>query len=235
MLSHKSFILILLLLPQLLRSQVDSTRQVSFKPYIVPTVMMAGGLITQGQLSRDIQQKIVRNYPNFTNHTDDYLQYGITVIPLAMSVVGIKGKHKLKDQLILTVLSHGLAQSITQSLKYIVAYPRPDLSENESFPSGHTTAAFTGATILAKEYGNRSVFYSVVGYGLATTVGTLRMLNNRHWLSDVLFGAGVGIASTQTVYLIYPWIQRKVFKNKQWAVVPTYTHGVAGLYAMATF
>lgn len=216
-------------------SQNDSTQKISLKPFIVPAVLMTGGLLTQGKISADVRESVLKNYPNFQSKLDDYLQYGISAIPLGMSVIGIEGKHKLKDQIILTILSHGLAQTITQSLKYIVAYPRPDGVGMESFPSGHTTAAFTGAAILAKEYGEKSVGYTIVGYGLATTVGTYRVLKNRHWVADVLFAAGVGIAATEVTYMVYPWIQRKIFKNKDMAILPTYNAGVVGFYAFKTF
>ncbi len=218
---------------QNLSAQNDSVNSV--KPFVIPAVLMAGGLITQGQISRNVRDEVLKTYPNFHAKFDDYMQFGTTAIPLGMSLVGIEGKHKFKDQLILSVLSHGLAQTITQSLKYIVAYPRPDGVGMESFPSGHTTSAFTGATIMANEYGQRSVAYSIAGYGLATVVGSFRILKNRHWTADVLFGAGVGIAATETVYLVYPWLQKKVFKNKNWVTLPTYGNGVAGVYATRFF
>lgn len=71
--------------------------------------------------------------------------------------------------------------------------PRPDGSNNKSFPSGHTATAFMAATMLHKEYGGRSPWYSIAGYSMATVTGVSRMLNNKHWLSDVLVGAGIGI------------------------------------------
>lgn len=216
-------------------AQTDSLHKVSLNAYIVPATLMAGGLLTQGKISRDFQANVQKTYPNFDSRLDDYLQYGISAIPLGMSIVGIEGKHKLKDQIILTVLSHGLAQTITQTLKYTVAYPRPDGIGNESFPSGHTTAAFTGAALMSKEYGSNSIGYTVVGYGLATTVGAYRILKNRHWLSDVLFSAGVGIAATETVYLLYPWLQRKVFKNSSVVALPTYNSGAVCLLFVKTW
>jgi membrane-associated phospholipid phosphatase len=97
----------------------------------------------------------------------------------------------------------------------LAKYPRPDNIGYDAFPSGHTTMAFTSATLLHQEYGHRSVWYSVGGYGTAVSVGTLRMLNNRHWLSDVLFGAGVGIGATKAVYYMYPRIKRKITKRRQ--------------------
>jgi membrane-associated phospholipid phosphatase len=216
-------------------AQTDSTQKPLLQSFIVPAALMTAGLAVQGAVSRYVQKQILTTFPEFHTKADDYLAFAPTVIPLAMSALGIKGKHKLKDQIILTVLSHGLSQSITTTLKYTVAYPRPDGVGMESFPSGHTTFAFTGAALMSKEYGEQSVWYSVGAYSIAAGVGSLRMLNNRHWLADVLFGAGVGIASTEVVYRAYPWLKRKVFKNKNWVALPTYSYGVGGVSVAAVF
>ena len=80
---------------------------------------------------------------------------------------------------------------------------RPDGSQANSWPSGHTATAFVGATLLHKEYGlTRSPWFSVAGYGVATATGVMRVLNNRHWVSDVMSGAGIGIMSTELGYAI---------------------------------
>jgi membrane-associated phospholipid phosphatase len=216
-------------------AQTDTIPQPLLKSFIVPATLMSAGLAVQGAVSRDVQQRILTTFPGFHTKVDDYLVFAPTVIPLAMSALGIKGKHELKDQIILTVLAHGLSQSVSTGLKYTVAYPRPDGVGMESFPSGHTTFAFTGAALMSKEYGEQSVWYSIGAYSLATGVGSLRMLNNRHWLADVLFGAGVGIASTEVVYRTYPWLKRKVFKGKNWVALPTYSYGVGGVSIAAVF
>ena len=76
-----------------------------------------------------------------------------------------------------------------------------------SFPSGHTAFSFSMAHFMHKEYGENSVWYSVGAYSCATTVGLMRVAKNAHWLSDVLAGAGIGILSTEFVYLthLYKW------------------------------
>jgi len=195
--------------------QKDSTLWV-VKPVdvIVPVSLALGGLITQGKISRHLQKDIVNKYPNFHTNVDDYLPYAPGVISLGLASAGVKGKHKLGDQVILALLSNVIAQGVTQSLKRIIAYPRPNGEDNHSFPSGHTTTAFTNATLLHEEYGQRSVLYTIGGYSTATAVGTMRMLNNKHWLADVLMGAGVGIGATKVLYISYPWMQRTVRRMK---------------------
>lgn len=154
---------------------------------------------------------------------------------VGLGAAGVKGKHGFGDQLVLAALANGLAQGLTYTLKYTVAYPRPDGNGHESFPSGHTSSAFTGATLLAKEYGGRSPWYAIAGYATATTVGGFRIVKNRHWLADVLFGAGIGIASTEAVYLAYPWLKKLVIRRKQTAIMPIYQGNWGGFCLVSVF
>lgn len=207
-----------------------------FKYYMAPVALCSAGLLTQGSISRDLRDNFwQKNYPNFHSTADNYLIYAPAVAALSLDAVGIKGRHTWKDKLILTALSQVLGNGITQTMKQIIAYPRPDGSTNNAFPSGHTTEAFVNATILHQEYGQQSVWYSVGGYAVASAGGTMRMLNNRHWLADVLFGAGVGMASTKAVYAVYPFLQEKVFKSKKIVVVPLLLGQEAGVYGAMRF
>lgn len=66
------------------------------------------------------------------------------------------------------------------------------------------------ATMLTKEYGSVSPWIGVGAYSVAAATGLMRVANNKHWLSDVLTGAGVGILATEAGY----WITDLIFKNK---------------------
>lgn len=186
------------------------------KPLIIPATLAASGLLVQGKISRQLQQRVVGSYPDFSTHADNYIRFAPVALSLSLGAAGVKGKHPFGEQVLLAVIS-GLAQGgVTYILKGITKYPRPDGTTSDAFPSGHTSSAFTSATLLHEEYGHRSIWYSVGGYSVATGVGALRILNNRHWLADVLFGAGVGIGATEVVYMGYPWVKRKIQrKNKR--------------------
>jgi hypothetical protein len=101
--------------------------------------------------------------------------------------------------------------AMVNGVKYSVQRLRPDESAYNSFPSGHTATAFMTATMLHKEYEGRSPWFSIGGYTLATLTGVSRVLNNRHWLTDVLAGAAIGIGSVHLGY----FITDKIFKDKQ--------------------
>ena len=123
------------------------------------------------------------------------------------------------------------------SIKYTSKVQRPDGSSYNAFPSGHTATAFMNAEFLYQEYKHISPWYGVVGYSLATSVGALRMLNNRHWLTDVCAGAGIGILSTKMAYWVYPLLNMRKRTDKkasgiQGSFMPSYNGNQLG-FAMA--
>ncbi len=79
-----------------------------------------------------------------------------------------------------------------------------------------------------------SPWYGVAGYSIAGATGALRMMNNKHWFSDVLAGAGVGILSTKLTYFVYPFIKNKIIKSKEFNFVasPVFQNGNLGFAAL---
>jgi membrane-associated phospholipid phosphatase len=89
-----------------------------------------------------------------------------------------------------------LSQVLVQTVKYTVRRERPDGSNNKSFPSGHSASAFATATVLQRHYGWK---VGVPAYALGGYIALARMAWNRHHATDVVMGAGFGIASARTV------------------------------------
>lgn len=89
-----------------------------------------------------------------------------------------------------------VSQVVVQSIKYTVRRDRPDHSDNKSFPSGHSASMFATATVLQRYYGWK---VGAPAYALGSYVALARMAWNRHHASDVVMGAGFGIASARTV------------------------------------
>jgi len=89
-----------------------------------------------------------------------------------------------------------VTEAYTGLLKYTVRRDRPDESDNLSFPSGHTSIAFTLAAVADRHYGWK---VGVPAYVLASGIGLSRIESNRHNLSDVLAGATLGIIVGRTV------------------------------------
>jgi membrane-associated phospholipid phosphatase len=84
---------------------------------------------------------------------------------------------------------------MTQGIKYAVNRERPD-GGRYSFPSGHTSSTFATADVLLQEFGPK---VGALAYAGAVYVGVSRLAEREHFLSDVVFGAAVGIASARTL------------------------------------
>ncbi|MCZ2471731.1 phosphatase PAP2 family protein [Aquirufa ecclesiirivi] len=196
------------------------------KPWIAPLSLTLGGLAFYNQSAHDKQLSWYHeNYHTFHSSADDFLQYSPTLIQIGARLLGAKAQHKGKEQLGLFLVGTGIYVISTQGLKRIINETRPNGSEH-SFPSGHTATAFFGATVLAKELGKEYPWLAITGYTLAAGTGYLRLANNEHWLSDVLVGAGIGIASAEIAYCIYPKLKERFAKSQafQWEprIAPNY-------------
>ncbi len=176
----------------------------------------------------ELKEERDENFYRFHHTSDNYLQYAPAIMTFGMDAMGIKGNHTIKDQALLFVKSELVMEAMIFPLKKISSIMRPDSSANSSFPSGHTAQAFMGAELLRKEYGADYPLLAVGGYAVASMVGAMRVLNNKHWVTDVLAGAGIGILSTDIIY----WMDhRKHSKNSSRIMaLPTLTSHGAGFY-----
>ena len=148
---------------------------------------------------------------DFKTGIDDYTQFFGPTLTTGLKLAGVQGRSDWGRYLASAGMSYAIMAAFVNGIKYTAKEMRPDGSTANSWPSGHTATAFVGATILHKEYGlTRSPWYSVAGYSVATATGIMRVLNNRHWVSDVLSGAGIGIMSGELAYAFSDLI----FKNR---------------------
>lgn len=140
--------------------------------------------------------------PAFHKRYDDYTQYVPLAATWGLKAAGVQGRSSWGELAVSNAFSAVLMAGMVNGLKYTVREWRPDHSTRNSFPSGHTATAFLCTTILHKEYGMKSPWYSIGGYTLAGLTGVTRQLNNRHWIGDVLVGAGIGILSADLGYFL---------------------------------
>ena len=140
---------------------------------------------------------------DFKTGIDDYTQFFGPVMTVGLKLAGYEGRSDWPRLLASAGMSYLIMAGLVNGIKYTAKEMRPDGSSANSWPSGHTATAFVGATLLHKEYGlTRSPWWSVAGYGVATATGVMRVLNNRHWISDVMSGAGIGILSGELGYAL---------------------------------
>ncbi|MBF4486679.1 phosphatase PAP2 family protein [Flavobacterium sp. CSZ] len=228
-------------------TKLDSTSnhlKFNYKQLIIPGVLIGYGVIGIGndqllsfnhqikaEVTEDIDEKIT---------IDDFSQYAPAASVYALNAFGVKGKNNMRDRSVIFVTSYVIMASTVLGLKSIVKEERPDASSKNSFPSGHTATAFAGAEFLWQEYKDKSIWYGIAGYAVATGTGLFRIYNNRHWLTDVAAGAGIGILSTKLAYWINPYITRKLFKsssesNSASMIMPFYNGQQYGLGFVKVF
>lgn len=99
---------------------------------------------------------------------------------------------------------------VTYGLKKAVDKERPDHSDNDSFPSGHTSVAFQGASFIHKRYGLK---YSIPAYVGAGFVAYSRVEADEHDAIDVLAGAALGMASSMYLTKSYQDDQLHIATN----------------------
>ncbi len=226
-------------------TKVEKKEQIQFnyKALILPSALVGYGIIglESHQLisfNTEIREE-VKEHIDEKLSIDDFSQYTPLVSIYALDAFGIKGKNNIKDKAIISATSYLIMGLAVNTLKKVTVSERPDGSSLNSFPSGHTATAFMGAELLHQEYKDVSIWYSISGYAIATGTGLFRMYNNRHWLTDVAAGAGIGILSTKMAYWLHPAVSKIFYNNKssdkKVLVLPFYDGKTAGFGLVSTF
>ena len=174
---------------------------------------LSAGIGTVMVFDEDIQHAIRRGRTNTLTNIFDNVQplgneYAIGIVGTFYLWGEIFKDPRAKATALDSVAATGIASGlIVNSTKYLVGRARPTdgkgaydfepFSGHDSFLSGHTTEAFTLASVITEHYD--ALWIRITAYGLAGTVGYARLNNNRHWTSDVLAGAVVGTYVGKTV------------------------------------
>jgi membrane-associated phospholipid phosphatase len=213
-------------------------KEIKFRPsaLILPAALITYGVVALNNpslqsIDRHIRQTVWLDNPHHRLPVDNYLQYAPGAAVYVLNAFGIQGKNNFRDRTIIYLAANALMGVTILSMKHFISAERPDSSGNDGFPSGHTGTAFVAAEFLRQEYGDISPWYGIGGYAAAIATSYLRVYNDKHWFSELLPGAGIGILSAKAAYWIYPYIRKKLFKNKQTGLVPFpfYHSGNAGL------
>jgi len=211
----------------------------------VPSVLVGVGVLAHSprfnqilyQAKVDMQAKAQEKFGGFDAHgIDDYTRHVPVAIAYGLLATGHRGARPAVSFTLIYLLAHELDEGVVSNLKRLSAEPRPnDPRDFTSFPSSHTAQAFLTATLLHEQYGHQYPWVSVAGYTVAATTGTMRVLGNKHWATDVLVGAGIGFLSAETVWRIYPSLVRLLPTrlSHKLLVAPTYSAGQGGGFAMA--
>lgn len=218
---------------------------VTLRSLIIPGALFAYGAITLNvdflrKQNTEVKEFVWDHNPHRKFPVEDYTLLLPAAAVYGLNIAGIKGQNNFIDRSVIYGLSNAIANGIVFGVKKFSIELRPDSSDRYSFPSGHTAEAFVSAEFLHQEYKGR-IHWTVIagGYAIAVGTGFLRMYNNKHWFSDVLAGAGVGIASTRFAYYLYPLAKHLIFGSKKVKgsamILPTYQNGVFGFAAALKF
>lgn len=228
------------------KSLTDTTKAGSSDDVKVTSFILPAALITYGSMSFAVNPIRRFDYyidgqlrPGINTTAATYLVFAPIVAVYGLNIAGVQGKHDFGDRTALLALSVGFAGAFDLPLKHFVTRKDPGRTYSGSFPSGHTLGAFAAAEFLSEEYGDQSPVYTIAGYTVATATGFLRLYTHNHWFSEVVAGAGFGIASTRLAYLIYPsikrWFTHTDKAGRSTFVMPAYQDGMAGFSFAKTF
>ena len=211
------------------------------KQSIVPLSLIGAGLIvnySDGAIGKEnLQEQITNAFPDFDNDIDDFLLFVPTITMYTADLLKVESKNDAFTQTKILLISAVATNAVTFSLKHLTNETRPNGEDNLSFPSGHTSNAFMMATVLFHEFKETKPVLAYSGFVFASATGAMRVLNNAHWVSDVLVGAGIGIIVTDLVYRFEPLKNWNPFKNKKISTIisPSYLDNTVGIYANIRF
>ena len=225
--------------------KVISPEQIQFnkKQLIIPAVLITYGVIGLESdflkgINSEVREEVNENIDRRIT-IDDFSQYLPAVSVYGLGALGIKGKNNLRDKSIILATSYLIMGLSVESLKKITHVERPDGSSFNSFPSGHTATAFMGAEFMYQEYKDVSPWYGIAGYAVAAGTGAFRVYNNRHWVTDVIAGAGIGILSTKAAYWLCPTVNNllssKKHKERKSVFLPYYDGKQLGFGLVSSF
>lgn len=178
--------------------------------FIVVLLLCPGKVVAQGE-------------PYHGDGIDDYLRFAPIAAVYVLKASGVEGASSWERLIVNSATSFVITTGMTWSLKKVIDDTRPDLTDSDAFPSGHSAFAFAGATVLHKEYGRVSPWISVAGYAVATATAVDRVCRNRHNWDDVVAGAAIGILSTEIGY----WLGDKITGERSRYSVGVTPNGVS--------
>lgn len=196
--------------------QADNT-SFHFRSTYIPAAFIALGAYsnTEETFINNEAIKSERNerLPYFRTQVDDYLQYAPIIAGYGFAVT--KSPNRLwiytKEVFVNEII-------ISLSVRYVKHWSKVPSIANGSynaFPSGHTAQAFSAATLFNDNFAQGNLWLQGASYATASTVGVLRILNNKHWVSDVVAGAGFGILSAKLSELI----TKRISSNKSRKII----------------
>lgn len=217
-------------------SHVQAPRRLLRKTAVPLTLITVGSALSGSAFEKNIKHGVRDNIiDDFSLPIDDLMQYAPIAEIYIADLMGVKAKNHWFDQTKYLAIANVITTIFTQAGKRIINKKRPS-GGSYSFPSGHTSFSFTNSAVLFEEFHDSAPVFAYGNYFLTSTVGALRVVNNAHWLSDVIVGAGLGILVTKIVYYFEPLKNWNPFlKSENISFIPTINGKEKGFCFTYTF
>lgn len=151
----------------------------------------------------------------FRTHVDDWIHYGPVLTMYGADLFNVPSKNSVWNQTKYLIMSEAITSGIVLGLKYTLKIQRPNNGAANAYPSGHTSQAFVQSQVLFNEFRDTAPLLAASGFLFSIPTGALRILNNRHWVPDVLLGAGIGMLVVNTIYYFEPLKDWNPFQGKK--------------------
>jgi len=206
----------------ILRGLRDDVTNLPSERNLVFALIGGGMALGAHPFDRTVNARLVSHYDIVNTIFVPAKYYGGTPEQLALSVgtwaIGrVTHKPKLSHLGMDLLRAQAVTALLVEPLKFATHRQRPDLSDYRSFPSGHAAVTFATATVIERHLGWRK---SLIAYAVASYVAASRLHDNRHYLSDVVFGATIGSIAGRTV---------TTHGRDTWTLVPVPAQGGLGI------
>ena len=203
----------------------------------VPSALLGVGVLAHSpayspalwRAKQEVQEETQEEFAGFDAHgIEDYTRHVPLATAYALMATGHRGERSAVGFTLIYLVAHELDDGVVSNLKRLSAEVRPNNpTDFSSFPSSHTAQAFLTATLLHEQFGRQYPWVSVSGFAVAAATGTMRVLGNKHWVTDVLAGAAIGFLSAETVWHLYPAFTRLLPERlaHRLLLLPTYVPG----------
>lgn len=230
-------------------SQIDTVKTATYnkgknqqflKSSLVPLALIGTGVFvnySDGSLGKEsLQEDIQDGLDDFHTELDNFLPFVPALTMYSADLLHVTSRNDAFTQTKYLGIALLVNNLVTLGIKKISDEERPN-GDTYSFPSGHTSNAFVMATALHLEFKDSNILLAYSGYLFATATGVLRVMNNEHWVSDVLAGAGIGMLSTKLVYHFEPLKNWQPFKKEgiKTTICPSLIDDTVGFYANLRF
>lgn len=175
---------------------------------------------TAGSFDYDIRALRNALAPDFTYNYGNWIQYFPGAAVWGLKACGVPSRYDWGQMAVAHAGGSVASLILDHGSKWLIDRMRPDGSRANSFPSGHTTTAFLTATWLQKEYGDQLPWLCGIGYGVATLTAQQRILRNKHWTTDTMAGAILGVAACELGY----WLSDVILGKDNYKMFDDFTY-----------